>query len=351
MSRPDVDLRRVAIRCEEASRSARGGERHVARSGLAMMRQAFLQPQLEEICAGVLPADDHVALLAEVNALAGDTPFRHALTRTGWHRSGGVVAATGARIANNLRQWAEDESEGDMFALYEAYADKDLVTTRFDGKTHYLVAPFGERACDFVQLEVEELVETVDHPLFVNDLVPDDIEDLLDPADALEARLTPRYLGEPRYAFHAVTDIAGLIAGHAETNGSDRRYIRLLKEWDATSAGAEHRFCDHFVLRLLPFLDRFGEHKTEATPLPIDAVAELDAEAINLKGAALANFLHAFCAKAGFPMAWYFLMLIRKGPMVGLAQNAYLDCQRDYRYLADKDFAVLEEWMRKPYSF
>lgn len=316
-----------------------------------MFYETFPRAKLAEFCSTVAPQPDHAGLLSCLNAKADEHPFHHALTRGGWFRVGGVVSENGDRIAPNLRKWAESETDGDMFALYQAHADRGLLTTRFDGKMHYFVAPSGERSRDFVQLEVEELVEVIDRPLFVNDHLPDDVEELLDPPGAYEARLEPMVLSPPRYVFHGLNDIARLVDDHERVGSSDRRYIRLLEEWDESSAGAQVRFCDHFVLRLLPFLDRFGEHKIEALPLPVQKLTEPPTEALTLSGAPLANYLQQYSRAAGFPLAWYFHMLLQKKSMVTLTQAAYVDYQRSYRYLADRDIAILERWIRNPYSF
>jgi hypothetical protein len=250
-----------------------------------------------------------------------------------------------------LRAWAETESEHDMVALYEQFALEDLITTRLDGKTHYFVAPTGERAPDFVQIEIEELQEIVDRPLFVDDYVPDEIEDLIDPPGGFEARLEPVSLAKPRYAFREATDVDELVAGHVTSEGSDLRYIRFLEEWDRSSAGAKARFSYHFVLRMLPFRDRFGERKIEATPLIAGELPDLPDDASNLSGAPLANILQAFDRQMGFPMAWYFSMPIKKKEMTKIAEAVYLDHQRNYNYLPERDLKVLEGWIRKPYSF
>ena len=316
-----------------------------------MIEAVLNEIHLDKACGEAAPAADHAALLAAVRELLPDLAFRHALTRSGWHRIGGVVTADLGRVATNLRQWAETESDHDMFALYEDYADSGYLTTRFDGRTHYFVAPTGARAPDFFQLEVEELVEVVDRPLFVDDEMPDDIEEFLDPPGAIEARVEPQALAAPRYIYRAITDIDDLVADQVTSEGSDLRYIRFLEEWDRSSAGGRERFCDHFVLRLLPFRDRFGEHKIEATPLPIDPLPAADPAAAAMSGAALANFLQGYDAAAGFPMAWYFAMLIRKKAMADTAQPVWLDYGRNYRYLPERDLPILKGWMRKPYSF
>ncbi len=316
-----------------------------------MIHEEFSEAWLVALCAATPPSVEHAELLCGVNDQMDGVRFCHTLSRSGWHRIGGVVTATGDRVATSLRHWAEAESDGDMFALYEAHADSGLATTRFEGTMHYFTAPIGNRAGDFIQLEVEELVEVVDRPLFVDDAIPDDIEDLLDPVGALDARLDPQVLAPPRYVFHAITDIGRMIEAQRDDGGSDLRYLRFLREWDASSAGARHRFCEYFVLRLLPFLDRFGEHKVEATPLSVTDLEDPGEDMTKVSGAPLANFLHAYDARASYPMAWYFAMLLNKGAMVGIAQTAYLDYGRNYRYLADKDHAILDAWMRSPYSF
>jgi len=238
-----------------------------------------------------------------------------------------------------------------MFKLFVEHGGKGLLTTRHEGKTHYFTAPTGPKAADFVQIEVEELVEVVDRPLFVDDHIPDDIEELIDPPGAEEARLAPRQLAAPRYAFRGITEVAPLVAKHKASEGSDLRYIRFLEEWDAASAGAAAPFCHHFVLRLLPFRDRFGERKVEATPLACGKLPAVDVAAAKLSGVPLASYLQDFDKRAGFPLAWYFLMLIHKKALIDIAQAVYTDARRNYRYLPDRDLAVLETWIRRPYSF
>lgn len=306
---------------------------------------------LGELCAAAPVVAGEESLIAVFTRLFPGLTFRHALARTGWHRIGGVIGADFSPLASSLRDWAEEASEGDLFQLYAKYGEAGLLTTRHEGKTHYFVASNGPAAADFVQIEIEELVEVVDRPLFIGDRIPEDVEELIDPPGAHEARLPHRQVSAPRYAFRDLTPIGRLVAGHKVAEGSDLRYIRFLDEWDASSAAGGARFCDHFVLRLLPFRDRFGERKIEATPLPCGSLPEIDGAATRLSGVPLANFLRDFDKRAGFPMAWYFLMLIHKKALIDIAQSVYLDAHRNYRYLPDKDLATLDGWIRKPYSF
>ena len=316
-----------------------------------MSEQQTQKNKLTQICTTITPSSDHTTLLEAVAQLYPDLSFSHGLTRDGWHRIGGVVTPEQERVTTSLRQWAETSSDHDMFALYETYGASDYATTRLDGKTHYFYASTGKRAPDFIQLEVEELIELVDHPLFIDDQIPDDIEELLAPPDARKARLQPKVLTQPHYLFRELTDVDELVADQVTSEGSDLRYIRFLEEWDRSSAGSKTRFCDHFVLRQLPFKDRFGERKIEATPLPIDDLPLADESFETLSGTSLANFLQDYDKDAGFPMAWYFAMLINKKAMIAIAQAVYLDHQRNYRYLPDRDLSVLEGWIGKPYSF
>ena len=306
---------------------------------------------LAHVCAKVSPGTHHVSLIEAISTILPDVPFRYRKTRADWYRIGGLLDADRKKVAASLREWAEDESDHDIFALYGKFGAADYVTTRFDGKTHYFVAPDGPNAADFIQLQVEELVEVVDRPLFVNGEVPDDIEELLDPNGAYRARLAPDEVTPAVYDFRSIIDISALVADQLSSEGSDLRYIRFLEEWDKSTAASKHRFCDHFVLQTLPFMDRFGERKIEAMPLPVKPFALPEDAVLSYSGSALCNFLHDYDRKAGFPMAWYFAMLIDKKNWPQIATTVYQDHQRYYRYLPEKDLAVLEHWIHYPYSF
>lgn len=336
------------------------GHEHVAQATVSERTESSKPPitscldvtLLVDACRTAVPAPCHRVLLDKIERAACGLDFRLTLTRTGWHRPVGIVAADGRRITDNLRAWAEAESGGDIFALVERHGTSDYLATRFDGKTHYFTASCGDRATDFVQLEVEEIREVVDRPLFHEDRIPDDIEDFLDPIGAPKVDIEHRPLGDARYVFHGITDIADLVGKHAgATAASDRRYIRFLEEWDRSSAGAQARFCEHWVLRLFRYTDRFGEHKIEATPLPARDIVVPAIPVQEPRGVDLARLLHAIDHDAGLPMAWYFHMLIKKKGLTRLPPAIYEDHQGDFGYVPTRDLAIVARWIKQPYSF
>lgn len=336
------------------------GHEHVTEAGVPepeVAQKASITPCLDvallaDACRTAVPTRSHRALFDNIARTIGDLDFSLTLTRTGWHRPAGIVDANGRRIADNLRAWAQAESEGGIFELLKKHGARGYLATRFDGKTHYLTAPRGDRAADFVQLEVEEVREVFDRPLFDEDRIPDDIEDFLDPVVAPKAKIVHRPLGDARYVFHSITDIADLVRKHAAaTEASDRRYIRFLDEWDQSNAGSQARFCEHWALRLFRFTDRFGEHKVEATPLPVrDIVAPPIAER-EPRGVDVAHLLHAIDHDAGYPMAWYFHMLIKKKGLTRLPPAICDDHKDDFCYVPDRDLSIVARWIRQPYSF
>ncbi len=88
------------------------------------------------------PRPHHSALLEMANRICTGCDFRYALNRGGWYRPGGVIAADGTRISDNLEAWAKAELKicgGDMQELVERHADSGLLVTRHSGRTHYFV--------------------------------------------------------------------------------------------------------------------------------------------------------------------------------------------------------------------
>ena len=138
--------------------------------------------------------------------------FRRTLCRGGWYRLGGVLAADGSRISDDLESWAEmtlAACDGDFDALRDEYAGTGLIATRRVGRTHYFVAPTGEKSADFLQLEIEDLQETQAHTLFAQTPAPTAIDELIDP-DLGHHNGQP--VGLPYYTFRRLTHIGDLLA-------------------------------------------------------------------------------------------------------------------------------------------
>lgn len=314
-----------------------------------MVRSIYKREALRRACEDSPYAPDHSAVLESLRAAAPELAFRPAFERSGWHRIGRLRRRDGTLVAADLRAWAEaalGEIGPDMTPPEGA---EDYVATRIDGRTVYLVAPTGPRAWDFVQLELEVLQEVMDRLLFPEDCAPSDIEEFLDPPES-EA-LAPTPIGAARYRFHGVSHIAQLREELDVNLSTNRRFVRFLEDWERSRA-AEAVFCDHWVLRLFRYVDRFGEDKLEATPIPQRESPPLPAAADQAKGADLAGIVADYDHAAGHPMAWYFQILTAQRNRHGVAEQVFRDHQDGaYAYLPERDLAVLRGWRREPYCF
>ncbi len=74
------------------------------------------------------------------------------------------------------------------------------------------------------------------------------------------------------------------------------------------------------------------------------------AENHGLQGAEMAKALHSFDRKVGYPFAWYFLMLNRKGVPTTVAEAVLRDQMEAYAYLPARDLKILREWEQRSYS-
>ena len=304
---------------------------------------------LAEACANAVPAPGDAALIANLSRALPGLDLSLALAREGWHRSGGVVGPDKERIAESLRDWAEAESDGDVTELIVRHGDSGYFATRVSGRSLYLVAPTGETPLDFVQIEVEETQEVLDRALFGPDWMPDDLDDFLDPLDF--PRVEPEPVGPPRYALRRVTDFGGALDDSRNPIYGDRLFRRFMNDWQASSAGTEARFCDHWVLTLVPYTDRFGAHRFDVKPRPAASVGKpwID-KTVSVRGWELGKLLHGFDRDAGFPMAWYFLMVTGNGVSHPIGEAVNQDLMGAFAYLPAKDVQVLRAWAKEPYA-
>lgn len=305
------------------------------------------------ICCNTQVTHVHTLLLQKLAQQYPDLSFTHVLTRGGWHRSGGILDNKGKRISDNLREWVETKSNGDMNKLLAQYADSGYIATSLIGQTHYLVAQTGETAQEFVQLEVEELQEVVDRVMFNHELMADDIEDIIEPVDV--EKLFPEPIGMPCYMFRRITAIndfmQSMVARLAERGKTNIPALRFMQDWDRGSSKDAGSFCEYWVLALQQYTDAWGETITSVKPVSTFAK---DLNLIKLngehRGAGLANLIHNFDHSIGYPMAWYFFMLSHSEVPYQLAEAIHKDLMGAYDYLPAKDLKVLNDWSEKPYS-
>lgn len=305
--------------------------------------------RIAELCAAADASQGVAALGGCLARLFPDWQFSYVLTRGGWHRLGGVVDADYRRVSDNILHWAESASGGNVEALVADYLDSGFFATHLAGKTHYFTAPTGDGPSDFVQLEIEELQEVLDRPLVARDWFPDNMEEFLDPLDY--PRLEPEPVGPASYLFRRITPISGLLERRDDTSQRKTNLRRFFRDWEGSSACDGEHFCRHWVLALQAYVDSHNEHHLNAKPISTYSgkLPDLPRGGL-LRGAELANALHAYDRELGFPFAWFFIMLSRKSVNYTLAQAVLRDQQGAYDYLASRDLKVLRRWEERPYS-
>jgi len=303
---------------------------------------------LAKACERTRPERGPEGLARVLAGACGQGALRHVLTRSGWHRLGGVVDRAYGRVADNILHWAEHD--GDVDRLMEKCAAAGYFATRLQGCTHYFVAPWEDGSDDFLQIEVEELQEVLDHPLVDPDWYPESIAEFVDPLEL--PRLAPEPIGDARYVFRRVVRINEFLQGLDPARHSTVRLRRFFADWGRSSAGQACTSCGlHWALALreMPLAD--GGASFSAKP-----VATFDPATIELRrpdglaGAVLANWLHRVDLAAGYPFAWYFLMLASRLVPVSVGEQVQRDLHSGFDYLPERDVRVVTDWAADPYT-
>lgn len=305
------------------------------------------QDQIAKICRNAFPDRAHRSLLTALGSLYPQIPFSVAWSQEGWYRTGGVVTANGNKITDDLVHWAYREGENDFAGLLEYCRKAALFATRIDGKVHYIVAPIGPQAQDFIQIEVEETQELLDRPLY-GESVPVDIEDFIDPVTQPTEQNRP--LGAPRYKLKRMTIMADLLMSLHERNMLAEPLWRFLQDWDRSSAAHHHRFCHHWVLELHSYIGRYDEpcYSITARSCYRHSIPHLE-DVAAFQGSRLANQIRHFDRTIGYPMAWYFYLLKRDHVSSDLPKTVLEDHHRGYAYLPDTDQQLIQDWLTQPY--
>lgn len=305
-----------------------------------------------EMCLRVPASAGAAGLCKELARLVPQWNFREVLSRGGWYRPGGIVDDGGARIADDLPQWVEDHlraGDDDLHALAEAHGGRGLRGTRFEGRTHYLVAATGADAADFVQIEIEELQETIGPELFPGGAAPETAEELTDPPASSVPR-TP--LGAPHYALRRITDIGGFLDRMRAQKPEPQPVHRFVAAWQDSSAGLATQFSNHWVLAVREHLDRYRQTILAATPVAaVNGLPPRFEGGFGARGLALHEALQRFDRQAGYPMAWFFHMLTTKAVPHAVATAVVEDMQSGFGYLPERDVRAVKDWLFRPYGF
>ena len=299
------------------------------------------------LCQTTHALPGHAPLLDALRCESG-VEFAPRVSRGGWFRPGRILTAYHEPLADNAlawleAAWLEEDQDGDRLA--ERLRESGYWLSRQQGRTHYLVASYGDHPTDFFQLEIEELQEMVSHPLGAALDSVDSLETLLQRPEGLPA-VTP--LGAPRYHFRRVNDMAERITTIAAQPGNPPQALRFIAEWTLSSAGQHRHLSDHWILALSEHRDRYhqrryGIHPVAAHPVPWQA----GNDAVGIE---LAHQLHDYDRHAGYSFAWYFQMLSGCRMPRNLPLRVHADVQADLRYLPERDLQLIIAWVEQPYT-
>ena len=297
------------------------------------------------------PRPHHHALLAATEKVLCDYTFRSVLSIGGWYRAGGVLTAEGNHLSNALESWVNTELAicGEDYELFlEHYTDVGLLTTRYMGRTHYFVAPYGPAPEDFLQLEVEELQEILDRKLIDPEQPPQDRTELVEPI--AHVKLDAHPIGSPHYRFARLVDVRQVLARQNALTGGVSPLARFMSEWSQSRAAERGHFCEHW---LIAGLERYTPAATTAfTAQPLSVHARTLKPFpwdLSKTGIELSSQTRDFDRAAGYPAGWYFHLVASNLVPDKLALDLKRDHDNGYQYLADKDLSLLDKLIAAPY--
>ncbi|MDP2902854.1 MAG: hypothetical protein Q8N96_07060 [Methylovulum sp.] len=319
-----------------------------------MAEQAFYLDgqQLAKICKNTLPNQNDGLLLARLQALNPDYPIRLAKTGEEWYRLGGIVDMTGNRVATDLVEWTERTYIGcgkNLQTLINYACGQRLIATRQTGNTLHFVVQTGNKAGQFVQIDIDKTHEMSDRLLVSPDCLPEDLEEFIDPLDP--DCIETFAIGTARYSYRRKTDVAVFMGEINKYHPEEHPVQRFMDDWDRSSAGQKAVFSNDWIVRPFRHTGRFGEQiiNIEIINTPQKNMPQLD-DVSGKKGLPLHNLLSRFDRQVGYPFAWFFYMVKGKRvpPHSGVA--VFRDISGDFSYLPERDVAVLKDWVNTPYN-
>ena len=315
-------------------------------------RLALAGQTIADCCKKIIPGQTDELLLHKLQSLAPDFPIRLALTGDEWYRLGGVVDMEGKRIANDLIEWVERtylECGQNLQTLIEHSLEQKLIATKQTGKTLYFVVQTGERAENFILIEIDKTHEVSDRMLVDESNPPEDLEEFIDPIHPF--CIESFCFGHSRYAYRRKTDVGLFMEVINERHIEEHPVQRFMDDWNRSSAGQKMRMCEDWIIRPYRHTGRFGEQivNVEIVNTRKHNLPHLE-DFAGKKGSSLSNVLTRFDRQAGYSFAWFFYML--KGKLVSThsAESVYRDISGDFAYLPKRDEAVLRDWIASPYN-
>lgn len=303
---------------------------------------------LQSACPSIPYAPGHQPLLQTLQAIWPQWPYQYVLSRGGWYRPGRLRDASGRLIDEDAQGWIERawaESGEDGATFLETWREQGLWLSRYEGQTHFLVAPYGPQAGEFLQLEIESLREVSDRPLLDPAHPPAELQDLLEPMPGY-ARLPHAELSEPHYRFRRLTAMDDFLHRLRGQRPEAPPACRFIEDWERSSA-ASRRLCEHWVFALSEHLDRFRQPVLSAHPLSLDAGPAMPPAD---DGLGRARAIQDFDKQRGYPAAWFFHMVAGAGVPKALGLSVGEDLAQGMRYLPDRDADMLADWLDRPYA-
>lgn len=307
--------------------------------------------QISELCKKMIPGKDDELLLNKLQQLITDNPVRLAKVGDEWYRLGGVVDSDGNRIAHDLTEWVERtylECGQNFQTLIDHAIDQQYIATKQTGRTLYFVIETGEKAEDFILLEIDKTSEVSDR-LLINEMdLPEDLEDIIDPLspESIESYT----LGHSQYQYRRKTAIKLFMQTLNEHHTLEHPVQRFMDDWNRSSAG-KTLFSNDWIIRPYQHTGRYGEQIVNAEIINVTqkSLPHLE-DMVGKYGNNLNKLLGRFDRQAGYPFAWFFYMA--KGKLVSPhnGEAVYKDITGDFAYLPQRDEAVLRDWISSPYN-
>lgn len=317
------------------------------------MSQMVKGQAITELCKRLVPEEDDSALLSKLQQLFADYPVRLARTGKDWYKLGGIVDQSGQRVAHDITEWAERtylETGHNFDALVEYATESQLIATKRIGCTLYFVVETGHRAEDYLLFEIEKTREIADRLVINEDVLPEDLEEIIDPL--IPAQIESHTFGQSRYQYRRKTDMSLFLKSLTEHYADQHPVNRFINDWNRSSAFVSGQiFCRDWFIRPYQHTGRYGEQvvNAEIISLQTKQLPHLE-DLVGKQGTSLNNLLVRFDRQAGYPFAWFFYMV--KGTLVSPhnGEAVYRDLTGDFSYLPKRDEAVLRDWIATPYN-